>query len=361
MHIAFVMSSLYVSGGVMLVAEYANRLAARGHAVDLVTPAASVAPEIAAMLAPTVTIIEATEPFPADRAPRTLWRLTRSLHAAIPPCDVAIATHTPTVAPVRMCGRQRCRVRGWLYMDYPEMFRGRRLESFMLAQAPRVLDLILTISQPLTDYLATRTSTPVYTIGAGLPRQEHFFDQPRLSQTTPGATSTRRVMYLGDDRPRKGLREFLGAAARIHAAVPDLHLVIACKTACAIETQVPFDFHLHPDDAALSALYRGSDLFVSSSWGEGLGYPPLEAMACGTPVVLTDSSGVHDFAADSVNCLMDPPKDVPALAAAMQRVLTDPDLAARLAAGGRATAARYEWSGVIDRLEAALGAGPARA
>ncbi|MCB0073000.1 MAG: glycosyltransferase family 4 protein [Caldilineaceae bacterium] len=361
MHIVFVMSSLYVSGGVMLVAEYANGLAARGHTVSLVTPAAAVAPEIAAMLAPAVTVIEATAPFPADRAPQTLWRLTRSLHAAIPACDVVIATHTPTVAPVRMCGRGRCRVRGWLYMDYPEMFRGRRLESFLLAQAPRVLDLILTISQPLTDYLAPRTSTPVYTIGAGLSRQEHFFDQPRLSQPTTGATPTRRVMYLGDDRPRKGLREFLDAADRVRDAIPGLHLVIASKTPCVIATQVPFDFHLHPDDAALSALYRSSDLFVSSSWGEGLGYPPLEAMACGTPVVLTDSSGVRDFAADGVNCLMVPPKDVPALAAAMQRVLTDPDLAARLAAGGRATAARYEWSGVIDRLEAALGAGPARA
>jgi glycosyltransferase involved in cell wall biosynthesis len=357
MHIVFVMSSLQLAGGVMLAMEYANRLTARGHAVTVVTPAACTAPEIAAMLAPQVAVVEATESFPADRAPATLVRLARSLHAAIPPCDVVVATHTPTIAPVRMCRRSRCRVRSWLYMDYPEMFRGRRLESMLLQHGPRFFDQILTISQPLTDYLATRTNTPIFTVGAGLLRQELLFGQPRLTGPQTDGPAGRRVMYLGDDRPRKGLREFLAAADVLHESVADIRLVVASKVPCTISTRVPYEFHLLPSDAKLSELYRSSDLFVSSSWGEGLGYPPLEAMACGTPVVLTDSSGVRDFAVDGENCLMVPPKDVPALAKAMARVLSDPALAAHLTAGGQATAARYEWANVIDRLEQALSQG----
>ena len=230
------------------------------------------------------------------------------------------------------------------------MFADRGLERRLLDHAPRHFDRIFTISQPLTDYVAPRTAAPVATIRGGLSRANLFFNQPRLDL----ADGKRRVLYVGDSRPRKGLREVLAAAARVYAAQPELLLVIASKEPCELATDAPVEFHLAPSDEALAQLYRSSDLFVSASWGEGLGYPPLEAMACATPVVLTDSSGVRDFAVDGENCLMVPPRDPAALAAAMTRVLTDPALAAALAAAGPATAARYDWERCTDDFEAGL-------
>ena len=88
--------------------------------------------------------------------------------------------------------------------------------------------------------------------------------------------------------------------------------------------------------------------------GEGFGLPPLEAMACGAPVVLTDSGGVRDYARHEDNCLLVPPRDPQALAAAMLRILTDPVLADCLRRAGPPTTARFTWEAAVDRFEAAL-------
>ncbi|MCB0044409.1 MAG: glycosyltransferase family 4 protein [Caldilineaceae bacterium] len=348
MRIAFVLSSLRLSGGVLLVAEYANRLSARGHAITLVTPAASVSPHVQERLHVDVAIAEAARGLPQSRSPLALLRLTGALRAAIPPADAVIATHTPTVLPV-LLARGHAR-RGWLYMDYPEMFAGRRVERFLLDFTPRFFDRIFTISQPLTDTVSGHTRAPIDTIRGGLGQPEMLFGRPRIS---PG-DGLIRVLYVGDMRPRKGLREVLTAADQLAVDFPNLLLVIASKEPCVLETDASVEFHLAPSDAELARLYRSSDLFLSASWGEGLGYPPLEAMACGTPVVLTDSMGVRDYAVDGENCLMTPARNGAALAAAAARVLRDPALAARLAAAGRRTAARYDWERCTDAFEAGL-------
>ncbi len=350
MHSTFVLSSLGLSGGVLLVAEYANRLAARGHHISLVTPANSTDPRMAAHLDPAVTVVEAKQGVPAGRAPHALLGLTESLRAAIPPADVVIATHTPTVLPVLLATLGRATPRGWLYMDYPEMFAGRGAERWLLNNAPRFFDRIFTISQPLTDAVRSQTRAPVDTIRGGLGRAELFFDQPRIDLQD----GKRRLLYVGDMRPRKGLREVLAAADRLSADYADLLLVVASKEPCELATAAPVEFHLAPADEELAALYRSSELFLSASWGEGLGYPPLEAMACGTPVVLTDSSGVRDYARPGENCLMVPPRDPVALAQATARLLDEPALAQAFVAAGRATAARYDWAQATDAFEAGL-------
>ena len=351
MRITFVLSSLGLSGGVLLIVEYANRLSARGHAISLVAPAHTTDDRMAAMLDPQIAVIEASRTVPAGRSPLSLWRLANSLRAAIPPADVVVATHTPTVLPVLLHTLPPGGPgRAWLYMDYPEMFAGRGPERVLLDQTPRFFDRIFTISQPLTDYVSRQTQAPVDTIRAGLGRAELFFDQPRQSM----GDGKRRVLYVGDMRPRKGLREVLAAADLLVSDHPDLLLVIASKEPCDLPTAAPVEFHLAPSDTELAGLYLSSDLLVSASWGEGLGYPPLEAMACGTPVVLTDSSGVRDYAEDGRNCLLTPPRDPAALATAIARVLDDPALAAALAEAGPTTAARYDWARCTDEFERGL-------
>jgi glycosyltransferase involved in cell wall biosynthesis len=161
-------------------------------------------------------------------------------------------------------------------------------------------------------------------------------------------------MYLGDFRPRKGLADFLAAAERVHEQRGDIRLVLVLKEGGGLETSVPHEVIERPDNAVLAETYAGSDLFVSSSWYEGFGLPPLEAMACGTPVVLTDSGGVRDFARDGENCLVVPPQHPDLLADAIVKVLDDPVLAARLRQAGPPTAAEFTWEKAVDRLEEAL-------
>lgn len=86
------------------------------------------------------------------------------------------------------------------------------------------------------------------------------------------------------------------------------------------------------------------DVFVFPSLVEGFGLPPLEAMACGAAVVLTDSGGVREYARDDSNCLLVPPGDAPAIARAVERLTTArgaAELRMRLAREGRATALQF--------------------
>jgi glycosyltransferase involved in cell wall biosynthesis len=91
----------------------------------------------------------------------------------------------------------------------------------------------------------------------------------------------------------------------------------------------------------LMAFYNTCDVFLFPSLLEGFGLPPLEAMACGVPTVISDCGGVREYARHEANCLLVPPGDADATRDAVQRLLDDASLRAALVAGGRATALRF--------------------
>ncbi len=95
-------------------------------------------------------------------------------------------------------------------------------------------------------------------------------------------------------------------------------------------------------DADLPLLYNLAEAFVFPSWREGFGLPPLEAMACGTPVVASDRPAMPEVLGEAA--LYTPPADVQAVAAALARVLTDATLREELRSRGLAQAARYSWA-----------------
>lgn len=353
MRITFLLSSLWLSGGVLLVVDYANRLSQRGHVVTVVLPGGAVDAAVREKLASTVTIIEGKRRLTKPTPPWLLALHILALVRATPVSDVVIATHTPTTIPVLWLHfLRKATHQAWLYMDFDEMFRHRRLERFLLHQMPRYFELIMPISQPLAAQVRGQTTAAIVVTGAGLARKEQFANAMHLDSTD----QIFRLLYVGDNRPRKGLNEFLAAAAIVHQQLPNLELVIVSKEPSTVITAVPYQLHVYPSDELLVTLYRHCDLFVSCSWGEGLGYPPLEAMACGTPVVLTDSVGVRDYAQHEVNCLLVPPREPIAIATAILRLVHDPVLAQRLVAQGKATVRHYEWDAVIDRVEGALSA-----
>ncbi|MBI1798831.1 MAG: glycosyltransferase family 4 protein [Candidatus Eisenbacteria bacterium] len=118
---------------------------------------------------------------------------------------------------------------------------------------------------------------------------------------------------------------------------------------------VPARFEGFVERERLATLYRESAFVVlAARKGEGLPNVLLEAMAFGRPVIATPVAGVRDLVRHEENGLLIPPDDPAALKAAFQRLIRDPELADRLAAGGRRTALEYAWEQVRPRLEAAL-------
>jgi glycosyltransferase involved in cell wall biosynthesis len=348
LRLSFVLSSLQLSGGVQVVVEYANRLAARGHRVTLVAPRHTVAPEMQQRIARNVAVHESAVSLGVRNTAWTNLRVMASLRQALPPSDVVIATHTPTIAPVCLATLGHKSQRAWLYMDYAAMFKTRPIEAWLLRHGPRWFDRLLTLSAAGRAEALRAGARQATVVGVGLTDEELFVPQARPPNPQPVA------MYLGDARPRKGLADFLAAAEAARQSVPDLRLLIVTKDRPDLPTTLPYEHVVKPDRSELPDLYRRSDVFVSASWGEGFGLPPLEAMACGVPVVVTDSGGVRDYARSGENCLMVPPRALESLAAAMVRVLDDRAFAARLAEAGISTAAQFQWEACVDRLEAVL-------
>jgi glycosyltransferase involved in cell wall biosynthesis len=114
-------------------------------------------------------------------------------------------------------------------------------------------------------------------------------------------------------------------------------------------------------DDAMRAFYQSLDVFVFPSRAEGFGLPPLEAMACGVPVVTTECGGVRAYADDTCARLV-PVGDDAAIAAAADALLRDPAARRALASRGIEVAARHSlahsmarWVTWLDTLTGAPG------
>jgi glycosyltransferase involved in cell wall biosynthesis len=168
------------------------------------------------------------------------------------------------------------------------------------------------------------------------------------------------ILFVGSVEERKNLARLLWAYASLVERGEDRALVVvgASRWKLAntsglrkisqednLEHQVMFTGYVPEPD--LPALYNGADLFVFPSLYEGFGLPPLEAMACGTPVVTSNTSSLPEVVGDAA--LTVDPYDVEALAATMRRLLDDADLRAEMRARGLARARAFTWQRTARR------------
>ncbi|MEJ7893761.1 MAG: glycosyltransferase [Solirubrobacteraceae bacterium] len=160
----------------------------------------------------------------------------------------------------------------------------------------------------------------------------------------------RTILALGRGNPLKNFPLTREAYLQLDEPRPDLRLFgIEPELAAGLGDRVRYD--VKPTDAEVNALLNTCTVFLQTSRHEGFCLPPLEAMAAGAPVVCTDAHGNRDFCVDGINCLM-PAADPRAVRTALEAVLDDPDLRARLRAGGLATAQAFALDRKLDELDA---------
>lgn len=167
------------------------------------------------------------------------------------------------------------------------------------------------------------------------------------------------VLFVGTIEPRKNLSRLIAAYSdlRRQTGLPHQLVISGSKgwlyhdifeqvSRAGLSEDILFPGFV--DDKDLPVLYSLADLFVFPSLYEGFGLPPLEAMACGTPVVASDNSSLPEVLGQAA--LLVPAEDTTAIVDAMARVLGDANLRSRLVDLGRAQAARFTWAGAADQL-----------
>jgi len=175
------------------------------------------------------------------------------------------------------------------------------------------------------------------------------------------------ILGLGTLQPRKNYRRLVQAFSELGPSTSGLRLVIAGGKGwlydsifsevqrLGLKGRVLFPGFVDDDD--LPALYSAAELLAYPSLYEGFGLPVLEAMACGTPVVTSNTSSLVEVGGDAA--LLVEPADVDAIADAIRRILTDADLRQALVARGLEQARRFTWEkaalqlkGVYERIGA---------
>jgi glycosyltransferase involved in cell wall biosynthesis len=244
----------------------------------------------------------------------------------------------------------------------------RRLHRRKAAFARDTADLVIVISEATRRDVIAHLGLARDRIRLIYPGVDPAFrpvaDRGALKQllASRGLAPGEYILFVGTIEPRKNLLRLVEAYRQLRRGrshVPRLVLAGApgwgyqpvFERVAALGLSKSVVFLGHVPDPLLPALYSGAIVFVYPSLYEGFGLPVLEAMACGTPVVTSDTSSLPEVAGDA-GVLVDP-ADVEALANALRTLLEDPDRRAALSADGRRRAATFTWDRAAQQTLAA--------
>ncbi|HUT61565.1 MAG TPA: glycosyltransferase family 1 protein [Phycisphaerae bacterium] len=223
---------------------------------------------------------------------------------------------------------------------------------------PRVLprvDAVITVSQASKADIVRHLGVPADKVHVTYEGVGHSYTRASVEQVSKVRAEyglpDGYLLFVGSVEERKNLSRLLQACAQLWATGERRPLVVVgarrwkysqiLQTVQDLDLESRVHFPGHVPEADLPALYSGADLFIFPSLYEGFGLPPLEAMACGTPVVCSNAASLPEVVGDAAITV--DPYDVEALADAMHRVLSDPDLAHDLRRRGLERAAGFTW------------------
>ncbi|MFJ9947734.1 glycosyltransferase family 4 protein [Kitasatospora sp. NPDC091207] len=243
-----------------------------------------------------------------------------------------------------------------------------RMQRRVAARLDRVITVSGTSKREIAEHLgAAPAAISVVPIGA----DTRLWSPSDLVARVPG----RIVTTSSADVPLKGLVHLVEALAKVRTE-RDAHLVVVGKpqkergpVAEAVRRfglEQCIEFRHGLTDGELVDLYRSAEVACVPSLYEGFSLPAAEAMATGTPLVATTGGAIPEVAGpDGETCLAVPPGDAGALAAALGRLLDDPELRRTLGGAGRERVlARFTWERAAaltaDSYRAAIATGAGR-
>ncbi len=179
---------------------------------------------------------------------------------------------------------------------------------------------------------------------------------PNGRQPTDALTRGPRLLFLGRLDPRNGLETVLAAMPLILARYPRARLVVVGDgplrryyewRAAPLGTSVEFVGQVY---AERPDYYGTADLYLCPTTKASFGITLLEAMACGTPMVVSDITGFRELVGRGSEAVLVPKDDPAAWAAAAIRLIGDPDRRVAMGAAGLAKAAAFGWPRIAERV-----------
>ena len=277
--------------------------------------------------------------------------------------------HTPHyVLPALTPCRSIVTIHDCIHLVFPQYLKGRIARIYARSTfwtAVNRASRILTVSEASKrDILRFFSISPDKVTVIHNAIAEHFFKTPSQQQLSEVREryqlNHRFIMYAGNVKPHKNLERLIDAFVLLREIKgnADLRLLITGSEISKYTTlrRAVHRYNLHKyvrflgyqTERTLATLYRLADVFVFPSLYEGFGLPPLEAMASGTPVVVSRASSLPEVVGDSG--VMVNPYDAISIADGVQTVLADNNFTEDLKKRGLARARTFSWVKSVERI-----------
>jgi glycosyltransferase involved in cell wall biosynthesis len=329
--ITYLLWGIAVAGGVKVVFEHVNRLSERGYNVKLVAHFGE-QPTWFKLKKKIIFL----PPFPKDED--------------FPESDIVVATFWPTAYEVKNLNVKH---KFYLVQHYEPIFSTDPIYSELAKNTYRLSLTHLVVSHWIAEMLKKEVNQPSIYISNGIDTKILYF-RPELRKPDSKKRKKNILIVLRDMSYWKGSREAIEVCKELKSRRKDIYITLVSgskEILPELKKVVDRNIYRMLSQEELVEIYHKADIFISTSWLEGFGLPPLEAMACGAAVVTTDSGGVRDFCRDGYNCFVVPPKKPKLMVDKVLQLLDNDELRRKFSENGIKTASEFSWDRVIDRLE----------
>lgn len=272
-----------------------------------------------------------------------IYRTLDVLEKIMPECDINVATFCFTAFPIFRSGKGT----PFYHMQHYEELLFTDPHQKALARETYYLPLNkIANSLWLKGQIKEKFGEDVPVVNPGI-NLDTF--RPRKSKETKN--SKKRIVCYGSHVAWKGFGDAVEAMKIVFKKRKDVEwLVFGLSPSKKHNSEAPYTFIQGIFNEKLAELYSSADVVFCPSWYESFPLPPIEAMACGAPVVTT-RYGTEDYCFHEDNCLVVPPKEPKLMAEAILRLLEDRNLANRLRENGLKTAKEFTWDKTVDKVE----------
>lgn len=338
MNITFFTPTLKLSGGNIVMFKYAQALAKIGHNITVIAPHDIQIDEIQNGIN-----IKTFKKIPNKYFEHIFFQLIylNKFFKLTPKSDIIIPVFFPLSLHSIYCKKRgKTKMVIPLFQDFKDMYWFGSYIYFILGikSLTKNIDEFIAISDPVAKEIKEYTGKNPVIIKNGI---EHEYFYPRNIE------KENYILFVGSSSKSKGLEYFLEAFNIVKKEIPDLKAKVVSPNNEKFDNPDIEVINIGNNRNKLGEIYSKALIYVSQSLGDSFGLPPLEAMASGTAVILTDTVGAKEYAINGENAFISPIKDSKKTAEFIIKLLKNNELRYKFEQNGIETAQKYNWDSSI--------------